>query len=67
MFCEQHASQHQNTKTGNEAFERVTHFKYLVRTLTKHCIQEEIKSKLNSGNACYYLDKIFCPQFATKI
>jgi hypothetical protein len=30
-------------------------FKYLLTTLTdQNCMQEEIKSRLNSGNACYH-------------
>jgi len=58
MFCEQDASKYQNTKTGNKAFESMMHFKYLGTTLSKQCIQE-IKSRLNSGIACYYLDRIF--------
>ena len=34
-------------------FERVEQFKYLGTTLTNHnSIQEEIKSRLKSGNAC---------------
>jgi hypothetical protein len=34
---------------------RVTKFKYLGTTPTdKNCMQEEIKSRLNSGNACYH-------------
>jgi hypothetical protein len=34
----------------------VTKFIYLGTTLTdKNCMQEEIKSRLNSGNACYHL------------
>jgi hypothetical protein len=33
----------------------VTKFKYLGTTLTdKNCMQEDIKSRLNSGNACYH-------------
>jgi len=36
-------------------FERVEDFKYLGTTLTnQNSIQEEIKSRLNSGNACYH-------------
>ena len=35
--------------------ERVEEFKYLRTTLTnQNSIQEEIKSRLKSGNACYY-------------
>jgi len=34
----------------------VEEFKYLGKTLTsKYSIQEEIKCRLNSGNACYHL------------
>ena len=43
-------------KIDNSSFERVDEFKYLGRTLTNHnSIQEEIKSRLKSGNACYHL------------
>jgi len=43
-------------KADNGSFERVEEFKYLVTISTnKNCIQEEIKSRLKSGNACYNL------------
>ena len=45
-----------NIKINNSSFERVEGFKYLGRTLTnQNSIQEEIKSRLKSGNACYHL------------
>jgi hypothetical protein len=38
---------------GNSSFERVKEFKYLGTTLiNQNSFQEEIKSKLKSGNAC---------------
>ena len=42
-------------KIDNSFTERVEEFKYLGTTLTnKNSIQEEIKSRLKVGNACYY-------------
>ena len=39
----------------NSSIERVEEFKYLGTTLTnQNSIQEEIKSRLRLGNACYY-------------
>ena len=42
-------------RIDNRSFERVEQFKYLGTALTdQNSIQEEIKSRLKSGNACYY-------------
>ena len=41
-------------KTDNSSFQRMEEFKYLRMTLTnQNSIQEEIKSRLKSENACY--------------
>jgi hypothetical protein len=42
-------------KIGNRCFENVVQFKYLGTTITnENLIQEEIKRRLNFGNACYH-------------
>jgi sorting nexin-29 len=49
------SGQNQNVRIANESFEKVAKFKYLGMTLTnKNDSHDEIKSRLNSGNACYY-------------
>jgi hypothetical protein len=49
----QNAGQRQSIKIGNRSFESVAKFKYLGSTITEqNWIHEEIKSRLNSGNAC---------------
>jgi hypothetical protein len=49
------SEQNQNVRTANESFESVATFKHLGTTLiNQNEIHDEIKSRLNSGNACYY-------------
>jgi hypothetical protein len=51
----QKAGQMQSIKIANKSFEYVAKFTYLETTLTdQNCIHEDIKSRLNSGNACYH-------------
>jgi len=55
MSREQNAGQSQNIMTDNSPFEKVEEFKYLVTTITNRTsIQEEIKSRLKTGNSCYH-------------
>ena len=55
MYRDHIAGQNHNIKINNNSFARVEEFKYLGANLTnENSIQEEIKSTLNSGNACYY-------------
>jgi hypothetical protein len=55
LHCNQ-AGQNHSIKVANRSFEGVAKFKYLGPTLTdKNFTHEEIKSRINSGNACYHL------------
>jgi hypothetical protein len=52
---DQNAGQNWEIKIGNRSFENVSQFTYLGTTVTnQNLIQEEIKRRLNSGNACYH-------------
>jgi hypothetical protein len=52
---DQNAGQNRDVKIGNRSFENVSQFKYLGTTATNQSlIQEEIKKRLNSGDACYH-------------
>jgi hypothetical protein len=66
MSQDQNAGRSHNIKNDNSSFESLDEFKYLGTTLTnQNSLQEEIKSRLKSGNACYYsvqhlLSFVFC-------
>jgi hypothetical protein len=55
LMSRKKAEQKHGIKTANGSFEGVAKFKYLGTTLTdQNFMQEEIKSRLNSGNAFYH-------------
>ena len=55
VFRDKNAGRIHSMKVDNSPIERVEEFKYLGTTLTnQNSIQEEIKSRLKLGNACYY-------------
>jgi hypothetical protein len=55
MSCSQKTGQKHSIKIVNRSSEDVAKFRYLRTTLTdQNCMHKEIKSRLNSGNACYH-------------
>jgi hypothetical protein len=54
MSRDQKAGQSHSVKTDNSSFARVEQFKYLLTTLkNQNYIQEEIKSRLETGNSWF--------------
>jgi len=52
---DQNARRIHSMKIDNRSFERVEEFKYLGTNLTnQNSVQEKIKNRLKSGNACYH-------------
>jgi hypothetical protein len=63
MLLSRHQNVYQNRdiKLANRLSDNVLQFKYLGTTVTnQNLIQEEIKRRLNSGNACTILPRTFC-------
>src|SRR5215469_13037499 len=55
MSREGNAGRGHSVKIDNSAIERLEEFKYLgVTLIDQNSIQEEIKCRLNLGNACYH-------------
>jgi hypothetical protein len=53
LYRRQYASQNRDIKIADREFENLAKFKYLRTTVTnQNLIQEEIKRRLNSDNAC---------------
>jgi hypothetical protein len=62
MSRSQKIGEKHSIKIANRSFEDVAKFKYLGTTRTVlNCMHEEIKSRLNSGNACYHLVQSLLP------
>jgi hypothetical protein len=63
----QNVGQNWDIRIANRSFKNVSQLKYLGATVTnKNLTQEEIKRRLNSGNACYHLVRNLCLSSAVK-
>jgi hypothetical protein len=56
LSCHKNVGQNRDIKIAKRSFENVSQFEYLGTTVSnQNLIQEEIKRRLNFGNACYHL------------
>ncbi|KAJ4444314.1 hypothetical protein ANN_06106 [Periplaneta americana] len=56
-----------NIKIGDLSFEKVEKFKYLGATVTNiYDTREEIKRRINMGNACYWVEKLLSSSLLPK-
>jgi hypothetical protein len=54
--------QNHNIKVANRSFENIAQLRYLGITITnRNWIQNKIKGRLNSGNACYHSVQTISP------
>ena len=62
MSQDRNAGRGHSVKIDNTSIERVEEFKYLGTTITdQNSIQEEIKSRLKLGHACYHSGQNLLP------
>jgi hypothetical protein len=63
------AEQNHNIKIDNKSFERMDQFRILEKNLRyQNSMQEEIKSRLKSGNACYHsVQNVMSSSFLSRI
>ncbi|KAJ4448615.1 hypothetical protein ANN_00005 [Periplaneta americana] len=68
MSRDQNIVRNGNIKTGDLSFEEVEKFKYLGATVTNiNDTREEIKNRINMGNACYYsVEKLLSSSLLSK-
>ncbi|KAJ4439356.1 hypothetical protein ANN_07478 [Periplaneta americana] len=68
MSCDQNIVRNGNIKIGDLSFEEVEKFKYLGATVTNiNDTREEIKRRINMGNACYYsVEKLLSSSLLSK-
>jgi hypothetical protein len=66
MSRDQNAGPSHNIKTDKKSFKIMEQFKYLrTNLMNQNSIQEDVKSRLKSGNACYQsVQKSFLFQFS---
>jgi hypothetical protein len=61
LSLHQNAGKNHDIKIANRSFENVAHIKYSGTTIiNQNLIQEEVKRRQNSGNACYHSVQNFC-------